>query len=207
MTEQARPSLTSRARDSWFPLLFVAVFAWLDWVLHGSIAFILIIGLPAVAIILFREKIMRLTPIGQILHSMPPSIGAVVRASPALLYFLVRARGTAGPTAIFVVLLVGAAILGMVKYGRSLDSRLSVFYKSRDRILGTRLTAFLLILFPILIGFALIHGSITDISALFGGTTESREAPTGALVFLRFVFGAALCVVYTFLLLRRRSIK
>lgn len=193
--------LRGRARTSWLPLTFVALFAWLDWVMHRNLLFILIVGGAVVVAILYRGEIAQRTGLGELLRGLSPVNQALIRAAPALLYFLLRARGTAGLGPFLVVLVVVGIVVGMVKYGAQIDQRLASFYRARDRIVSLRVRMITVLILPVIVGFGLIHGSLADLPALFGFATSSPQTPIG--LELQYFLGAGLCAGVTILLLRR----
>lgn len=193
--------LRRRARAAWFPLTFVALFAWLDWVLHRNPLFILVVGGAVVAAILYREEIAQRSGLGEFMRGLSPVNQALMRAAPALLYFLLRGRGTAGGGAILVVLVALGVVFGMVRYGEQIDQRLSSFYRVRDRALSLRVRTIIAVIFPVVVGFGVIHGSLADLPALFGASTSTPQAPMGRES--QYFLGAVLCAGVTILLLRR----
>ena len=195
--------LRRRARTAWFPLTFVALFAWLDWVLHRNPLFILLVGGAVVVAILYRAEIAQRTGFVEFMRRLSPVNQALMRAAPALLYFLLRGRGTAGGGAILVVLVALGVVIGMAKYGEQIDQRLSSFYRVRDRVLSVRVRTIIAVIFPVVVGFGIIHGSLADLPALFGASTSSPQAPMGREA--QYFLGAALCAGVTILLLRKRT--
>lgn len=201
MSAGLRGDVKGRARSALLPLTFVALFAWLDWVLHRNLVFIVIVGGAVVVAILYRGEIAQRSGLGEFMRGLSPVNQALMRAAPALLYFLVRARGTAGLGAILVVLVALGAVIGMVKYGAQIDQRLSPFYRVRDRVLSLRVRTIMAVIFPVVVGFGIIHGSLADLPALFGGPTSSPQTPVGLEA--QYFLGAVLCAGMTILLLRR----
>lgn len=201
MSADFRGDVTSRARSGLLPLTFVALFAWLDWVLHRNPAFILLVGGVVVVAILYRGEIAQRIGLGEFMRGLSPVNQALLRAAPALLYFLLRARGTAGLGAILVVLVALGVVIGVVKYGAQIDQRLSPFYHVRDRALSLRIRTVMAVIFPVVIGFGIIHGSLADLPALFGGATSSPRTPAG--LEFQYFLGAVLCAGVTVLLLRK----
>jgi hypothetical protein len=169
--------------------------------MHRSPLFILFVGGAVVVAILYREEIARWSGLEKFMRQLSPLSQSLMRAAPALLYFLLRARGTSGSGAILVVFVVVGVVIGMVKFGAVIDQRLSSFYQLRDRALSLRTRTIIAVVFPIVVGFGIIHGSLADLPALFGGSTSTPRAPIG--LESKYFFGAVLCAGVTILLLRR----
>jgi hypothetical protein len=201
MSADLRGDVKGRARSALLPLTFVALFAWLDWVLHRNLVFILVVGGVVVVAILYRGEIAQRSGLGEFMRGLSPVNQALIRAAPALLYFLLRARGTAGLGAILVVLVALGVVIGMVKYGAKIDQRLAPFYRVRDRALSLRVRTVMAVIFPVVVGFGIIHGSLADLPALFGGATSSPQTPVGLEA--QYFLGAVLCAGVTILLLRK----
>lgn len=191
--------LWPRVKQSWFPLMFLLLFAWLDWIMHRSILFLLFIGGAAVALVLFRQDIGRVVR-ARLNVQVHPVASTLLWAAPALLYFLMRGQGTSG-AAIPVILAVCGTLVSTAIFGDRIDAVLSGYYKVRDRILPPVVAAVLVLVLPILISFAVIHGSLSDLPAFFGGSTESPLSPSG--LWFRFFLGTLLATVLTVLLTRR----
>lgn len=202
MSAHVRTSLPRRMRAAWFSLTFIAMFAWLDWILHRSPFFVLVVGGGAAAATLYREGIAERTASGNFTRRLTKLSRALLRSAPALLYFLLRASGTSGLGGFLAVLVALGAIFGMSRYGGRLDQRLAGFYRVRDRTLSFPSRAAVVMILPIVVGFGIIHGDLTDLPAIVGGTTSSPRRPTSQVP--QFFIGAVLCTAVTILLLRRR---
>src|SRR4051794_21538051 len=80
----------------WFPLTFIALLAWLDWIMNRSLFFIVMVGGAAAAATLFHRELSRALNLPNLLSQAPPWLGALIRAAPPLLYLLIRGQGTSG---------------------------------------------------------------------------------------------------------------
>jgi len=193
------PNLLSRLKQSWFPLLFLALFAWLDWIMHRSLFFIYQVGGFAAAIILLRPEIRQLLG-GRINVRLHPVITTLLWAAPALIYFIYRGQGTSA-AGVPVVIAVCGTLIATAAFGEQIDAKLAGYYRVRDRIVPPVLAGILVLVVPILISFAVIHGSLSDLPALLGGSTETPLSPRG--LGFRFFAGTLLATVFTILMTRR----
>ena len=204
----------ARARAAWLPLLYVVIFAWLDWITNRSVLFILFVGGLAVATLLYPEELTG--RLAQLLRNVSDQAAKAVdstyqswqrsplwlrRAAVGLVpltYFLLRGQGTseAGGTVTIAILLLLAVTAGS---GR-IDAVLGPYYSVRNRLLPAAVRAAVALGLAILIAFAVVHGSLRDIVALFGGATVDSQAPTGLQG--RFFVAVLLSGACAFLLMR-----
>lgn len=191
--------LGRRAAAAWFPLLFVALFAWLDWITHRSVVFLVVVGGGTVAVILFRERIVERLKLGPTLAQVPARLRPLLLALPPLLYFVVRGQGTSD-AGIQVLLASIGMILAISFLGPGIDRRLSGFYGRRNRWMPRPARMLLAPVTAILLAFLVVHGTLSDLPALFGGATNSPASPSGRTG--RIVLGTLLSGAFAFLLLR-----
>jgi hypothetical protein len=191
-----------RARRDWLPLLFVALFAWLDWVINRSLAFVLLAGGGVSGAIMFRAEIAERLGLVRWFKFVPARVASLLFATPGLLYFLIRGQGTS-EAGLAVVLATLLALATIMFCGSRIDDRLAPFYAFRDRILPRMFRMLIALAVAILMSFLIIHGSLGDLPALFGGTTHSPQAPAG--IQWRFFLATLLAAASAFLLVRERG--
>lgn len=182
-----------------FGFAVVGVFCYLDWLTHRELVTTLILGGGAAAAILFRDAIVERAKLGPYLAQIPVSVRPLVSAVPGVVYFMIRGQGTsgAGGTVLIAILLsVGIVVL----FGRAIDTKLAGFYAARNRILPLALRMALALVLPILAAFLVIHGSLADLPALFGGTTKHPMSPSGREG--PFFLGTVVSSALAFLMLR-----
>ncbi|HEX8003669.1 MAG TPA: hypothetical protein VF519_13345 [Mycobacteriales bacterium] len=191
--------LVRRARQAWLPLAFLALFLWLDWIMHRSAFFVVVIGGAVAAAILYLPEARQYVRDRAGIPPLPPYAAMGLRASPGVLYFLLRGQGTsrAGGT---VLVAVAGTLAAVVVYGARIDRRLARFYAVRDRVLNPTARGIAAVVLPVLVGFAVIHGSLRDLPAFVGGTTSVRLSPVG--LGMRFFVATVLTTSLTILLLR-----
>lgn len=161
-----------------FGLVVVAIFSYMDWLTHRELVVAVVLGGAAAAVILFHREVVERANLGPYLSQIPAPVRPILSAVPGVVYFLSRGQGTSGAGGIVLIailLSVGAVAL----FGRAIDSRLAGFYTARDRILPLPVRMVLALVLPILTAFLIIHGSLADIPALFGGTTSHPMSPDG----------------------------
>lgn len=193
------PSLPQRVRRLWFPLVFVAFFAWIDWITHRSFLFLLLVGGGVVFVILFREQVARKLQLQDLMRQLPTQARPFLVAAPPLLYFMVRGQGTSD-AGILVVLISLAMVAAVTFLGSQIDQRLIGFYAWRNRFLPQPPRAILAIVAAVLVAFLVVHGSLADLPALFGAPTRSPASPTDRTG--RLLLGIVLAGSISFLLLR-----
>lgn len=191
---------------------YVLFFAWLDWITHRSVAFIIVVGAGLIAAAAFRSRIARavasaastasaewLRKITDAWQRLPERVQRLAVSLTPLLYFLMRGQGTSG--AGMAVLVAGVAVAaGTIFLGPRIDPPLQAFYAARDRLLARWLRALLAPVLGVLIAFLIVHGSLSDLPALFGGHTTSPQSPAGLSG--RFFLATLLAGACTVLLLR-----
>jgi hypothetical protein len=191
-----KPVLTA---SSWLALAFVVVFCYLDWITHREVATTLFLGAAAGGVILYRRALVARLNLGPTLESLSPRVKPILAAIPGVAYFLIRGQGTSGAGGIVLVsmaLVVGASVL----FGPQLDVKLAGFYGSRNRVLPKVLRMALAIVVPVLVAFVVVHGSLSDLPALFGGSTNHPSSPAG--LESRFLVATMLSAAVSWLLLR-----
>lgn len=191
----ARPD----ARGAILPILLIVVLAYFDWLTHRNLAVVVIGGALAVGIVLLRSmiaaRLLQIPAIAQI----PGPVRTIALATIPLLYFVIRGQGTSGAGAMVLVVTL-AVVAGTQLFGAALDRGLAGFYAARNRILPHWLRMVLVPLFAIFVTFLLIHGSLGDIPAMFGGTTNSPATPVERQG--QMLLGVLLSAIAAILLLR-----
>lgn len=185
--------------SSLFVLAFIALFAYLDWITHRSMVETVLLGGLAAGGFLYRRTIVERLGIQEQVAGMSRVWRTVLAALPGFLYFMVRGQGTSGAggtVLVGLVIVVGASAV----FGPALDAKLAGFYAARNRWLPRALRMVLAIVAPVLVAFIVIHGSLSDLPALFGGTTNHPMSPVGRED--RFLLGTLLSAVAAWLLLR-----
>jgi hypothetical protein len=100
-----------------------------------------------------------------------------------------------------VVLVAIALSVGSVAlFGPVIDAKLAHLYTTRNQVLPLPVRMGLAIVLPILAAFLIIHGNLSDLPALFGGTTNHPMSPAGREGF--FFLGTAVAAALAFLMLR-----
>lgn len=182
-----------------FGLAAIGLLAYLDWITHRQPVVAILLALGAGGAIVFRERVVEALKLGPFLAQIPAPARPVLAAAPALLYFLIRGQGTSGSGGVVIVAML--LTVGVVAvFGRVIDARLAGFYAARNRILPLVVRMILALVAPILIAFLVIHGSLADLPALWGGTTNHPMSPTGREGL--FLLGSLLSAASAFLLLR-----
>jgi hypothetical protein len=182
-----------------FVLAFIALFAYLDWITHRSLfATILLAGLAGGAF-LYRRTIVEKLGIQELVAGMSRGWRTVLAALPGLLYFMARGSGTSGAGDIVLISMIIVVAVGAV-FGPGLDLKLAGYYQARNKLLPRGLRMALAIVAPVLVAFLVIHGSLADLPALFGGTTNHPATPVGRDE--RFLLGSLLSAASAWLLLR-----
>ena len=184
---------------------YVVLLAWLDWIIHRSVVFVIVVGGGLIAAAVLRHRIAeRLRPHLERLEEIPGPVRRLLISLAPLSYFLFRGQGTSG--AGFAVTAAGALVASAVVFlGPKIDPPLTAFYAARDRLLARWIRLLLAPVFGILVAFLVVHGSLTDLPALFGGTTESPQSPVDESG--RFFLATLLAGAGTVLLLREGGEK
>ncbi len=191
-------SLLQLVQANVIPFIYVASIGWYDYLSHRQVPALVILGLLAVGGIMFRKAIYRgMAPLQQVI---PQRFFPIVLAGvPALLYFLIRGSGTlSSGGALMTSVAVGGLMTLIAARGSLLDKQLIGWYEARNRILPRPVRMLAPLVVGVFLSFALVQGSITDIGALFGGTTSTSATPSGGKIFLATV----LTMVVSFLLMR-----
>ncbi|MFE7777711.1 hypothetical protein ACFU5O_28185 [Streptomyces sp. NPDC057445] len=199
-----RKDLKRRIKQAWFPLTFIGLLAWLDWIMHRSLLFILVVGGATTAAFLYRKELAQHLQLTGRLRQLPPIARALIRATPPLLWFLVRGQGTSG-VGWLVVLLVLGSVAAMTRWGTVVDHYLAHFYSLRDRLLSYRTRSVLVLFIPLVTAFGIIHGNPLDVIALIGGPTTQPQAAPGLIG--RFILGTIVAIALTALLMRRAATR
>jgi hypothetical protein len=193
-------------------IAFVLFFAWLDWITHRSIVFILVVGGGLSVAAVFRSRIATaitssthvgssewLRPVVDGRRRLPARVQRLLVSLTPLLYFLIRGQGTSG--AGLAVVAAGITLATIVIFlGNLMDPPLRGFYIIRDRWLARPLRFLIAPVMGVLIAFLVVHGSLLDLPALFGGKTRSPQSPAGLSG--RFFVATMLAGMCTVLLLR-----
>ncbi len=191
-------SLLQLVQANIIPFIYVGSIGWYDYLSHRQLPALVILGALAVGGIMFRQAIYRsMAPLQQVI---PQRLFPVVFAGvPAIFYFLIRGSGTlsSGGTLLTTVA-VGGLMALIVARGSALDKQLAGWYEARNRILPRPVRMLSPLVVGVFLSFALVQGSISDIGALFGGTTSTAATPSGGKIFLATI----LTVVASFLLMR-----
>jgi hypothetical protein len=182
-----------------FVLAFVALFAYLDWITHRSLAETLILAGLAGGAWVYRRAIVERLGFQELVAGMSRGVRTVLAALPGVVYFMARGQGTSGAGGIVLVAMLGVIAAGAM-WGPGVDLKLAAFYTARNRVLPRALRMLLALVAPVLVAFFVIHGSLADLPALFGGTTNHPATPVGRDG--RFLFGTVLSAGVTWLLLR-----
>lgn len=164
-------------------IAYVAFFAWLDWITHRSIVFIVVVGGGLIAAALYRSRLGKAImsaqwsrPLVEAWQRLPPRVQRLLVSLTPLLYFLFRGQGTSN--AGFVVLIAAVIVAAVVIFlGQAIDPVLKGFYAARNRLLARWLRMVLAPVLGIVIAFVVVHGSLGDLPALFGGKTTSPQSP------------------------------
>lgn len=193
-------------RAIWIFAAYVVFFAWLDWITHRSIVFIVVVGGGLIVAALYKSRIGKAImsaewprPIVEVWEKMPPRVRQLLVSLTPLLYFLIRGQGTSNAGIVVVIASVIVAG-GVIFLGQAIDSRLKGFYTTRNRVLARGLRMVLAPILGIVIAFLIVHGSLGDLPALFGGETASPQSSadlTGQFFLATLLAGAC-----TVLLLR-----
>jgi len=187
-------------------------FAWLDWLTHRSIAFILVVGGGLIVAAIFGSRITATitsaTDIGsaewtrlvvEAWRQLPAPVRRLLVSLIPLLYFLLRGQGTSG--AGMAVAVAGITLATVFSFlGGVIDPPLQGFYNFRDRWLARWLRFLTALVLGVLIAFQIVHGSLRDLPALFGGKTKSPQSPVDLSG--RFFIATMLAGLCTALLLR-----
>jgi hypothetical protein len=207
--------MMSNRRGTLLFVAYIVFFSWLDWILHRSVVFIVVVGGGLILAALQRSRIVaklsdaaedslagRVRPLVDGWKRLPEQLQRLLISLTPLLYFLTRGQGTSGAGA--AVALAGAIVAAVAIFtGPAIDDRLKSFYIARDRLLPLTIRLLLAPVVGVLIAFLVVHGSLRDLPALFGGSTTSPQSPTGMAG--RFFLATLLAGMCALLLVRERS--
>jgi hypothetical protein len=199
----AQPSveLTARVRRDWVALVFIGVLSWFDWLMHRQFFVLLLLAAAVTAAVLYRQELAERLGVVEVLAGLPAWGRALLRASPALFYFVARGSGTSGAAGLVVTTTV-ALIAAITFFGRVIDARLARFYDRRDRVVPRVARVLIALALSIVTAFGAVHGALSDLKALVGGPTSSPQSPVGLSG--RFVVALVLVAATTVLLVRER---
>jgi hypothetical protein len=198
---QLSVELNVRLKRDWVVMVFLGVLAWFDWLMHREFFVLLLLAAGVAAIVLYRKEIAERLGIVELLASMPPWGRALLRTSPALIYFMARGSGTSGAGGVVVVTTLALVSL-ITFFGRVIDARLARYYDRRDRLLPKAGRMLIALGLSIVTAFTVIHGAISDLPALIGGATGSPQSPMNLTG--RFILALILVATTTTLLVRER---
>jgi hypothetical protein len=175
-----------------FALVSIALLAYTDWIANRQIAVAIVLGGGAAAIVLFRREIVQQLGLGPLLGQLPAWLRPILAAAPAVLYFLVRGQGTSG-SGLVVLVAIGVTILVATVFGRAIDAKFAGLYRARNKILPMPVRMALALIVPVFLAFLVIHGSLADLSVMFGGTSNDAMSPVGGegMFFLGTLLSAA----------------
>jgi hypothetical protein len=191
---------------------YVLFFAWLDWITHRSVGFVVIVGGGLILAAAFRSRIAEtiksaassdsaewMRPVLDAWVRLPARVQRLLVSLTPLLYFVLRGQGTSGAGT--AVVMAGALVATVsIFFGHLIDPPLQGVYAARDRWLPPWLRVLLAPVLGVLIAFLIVHGSLFDLPALFGGKTTSPQSPAG--MSRQFFLATLLAGACTVLLLR-----
>lgn len=173
--------LKKRARTHWFRLTWVALFIWLDFLIHRDLVTV-VLAVAAVALVLFPAEIIDYLKIRQQVEQLGNAIPVFLRpylpAVPGFAYFLLRGQGTSQGAGLLGFLAAIVTIILLERNAPKVDSRITGLYKVRNQ-LPPWVRMILGPIGAIVLAFAIIHGNLNDIPAMFGGTTTQPRSPYG----------------------------
>jgi hypothetical protein len=189
-------------RAVWVFVAYVVFLAWLDWITHRSVVFVIVVGGGLVAAVVYRSRLGRVImatdwarPVVETWDRASPRVRRLITSMAPLLYVLVRGQGTSNAGVPVVVAGLAVAV-AVIFFGNRIDARLMTYYAARDRLLPRGVRMLLAPALAIVIAFLVVHGSLADIPALFGGQTSSPQSPIGlsGAIFLATLL-AGVCTV------------
>lgn len=192
--------LKLRLRVNWLTVALLFLVAWLDWAMHRDLVMLLLFTAVAAGL-LYPERLRYLMGSTRFLADMRPEARALIRGSPALLWYVVRGQGTS-QTGVLVSLMVLGAIYATKRWEANIVWGLSGFFRVRDQVLPYNARAGLALVAPLLIAFVGIHGNLLDMKALLGASTTQPTSASG--MGGEFLIGTLAILMTTFLLLRKR---
>jgi len=126
-----RPTLAEllqRARSSWYVILFILLFAAVDWIAHHDPVIAFLGAIIAIAAVLTWPDVAARLHVDRLLAKVPPLARAALIALPGLAFIALRERGG------LVAVVTLAAVVGLAVFGPALDRRLAGFYRGRDAV-------------------------------------------------------------------------
>lgn len=194
---------------------YILFFAWLDWITHRSLPFIILVGSALLLGAVFQAGIVRYIQAlslrdtsgwtNRLLNgwsNLPWKVRRTLVALTPLLYFVLRGQGTSGAGG--AVLLGGAAVaVPVILLGDQIDRLLRRYYRRRNMLLPRWLRLILAPTLAVILAFAIVHGSLLDLPALFGGATLTPRSPVG--LDGRFFLATLIAGACTVLLIRERG--
>lgn len=193
--------MKQRLSQARIPMLMLVVIIWLDWLMYRNVVATVMFGGIAAALLLFRRDLIGALRMEHVLRTTPLTLRVIGAALPGLAYFLLRGQGESGAGFVVTVTTL-ACVTGLAVLGDALDAMLGGWYRLRDRLLSRRVRIGLLVAVPIILGFAVVHGSLIDLPALVGAPTLNPQLSTD--IPGRFALAAALSVILTWLLAREK---
>lgn len=195
-------TLIARARGAWFPLLFVLLFAYIDFIAHHNLLVVVLGVVIAVAAILFWPDVAARLGLDALVGRIPQPVRPILFAIPGLAFLLMRGQtGTQTQAAPLVAVVSLMAVTALTVLSPAIDPRLSGYYRVRDlvprlvRMIATPALA-------ITLGFAIMHGGFADMPTLLSGKTATAAAAPGPVSPILLVVAALLSTGIGFLLLR-----
>lgn len=189
------------ARRFW-PLLGLLGMAGLfDFRMNGQIWFPIIFGgVAALAVVFMRRVQSRLKVLEQIMPAR--FVGPVLAGASVAVVYLIRWTGTQGgfSSVVTALLIAGFGIVTGL-YRSQINRFLTPFYEARNRYLPKLVRMGLMFVLPVFLTFLIAHGSLSDIGALFGGSTDSPSAASTGGAGFRILLTAVLSAVSVYLLL------
>lgn len=160
------------------PVVFLGLMLYVDWITHREVRFIVIAGsVTMIGLIASRIVLARQTFTGN-LATWGPRLVPIAYALPGVMYLNSgRGRGTLPASVASSVARTTFVLVAIVSLlGPWIDVRLDAFYATRDRILPLLIRILLAPVAAVLISFLVVHGSLADLPAMWGGQTESAKA-------------------------------
>src|SRR5213593_4546743 len=97
-------------RAIWIFAAYVVFLAWLDWITHRSVVFIIVVGGGLIAAALYKSRIGQAImaaewakPAVEAWDKAPPQVRQLLVSLAPLLYFLFRGQGTSGAGPVVVI--------------------------------------------------------------------------------------------------------
>ncbi|HLF15964.1 MAG TPA: hypothetical protein VI796_00825, partial [Candidatus Thermoplasmatota archaeon] len=195
----AKADPVASLKRNWFLLLFAATFGWIDWTMHRSVVFVVVLANVALVLALFGNVLAAAVGLPRYTARFPRRWVPLVFAMVPLLYYALRAFGSFQDRLPIFLTTLGIVLLTIVA-GPSLDQRLEPFYARRNRSLPGWSRRLAVPLLCFLATTLIIFGNFDGVTAMFGA---SPGAPPGeSSLRLRTLLGGVLAATLAFLLLR-----